>query len=135
MIVGANAWLADHVDVQVAAVRLLRIRCGGICSQVGQQLPTRVLDSRAWIFMDSALLALWGKALYATSIENPENLTDHFDWLDATQPLICVFLVAACATNKGIVLQYLSHPALVSLGPISYATYCVQGQFLTSWAA
>ena len=100
---------------------------GGYAARLVQQLPTRVLDSRAWIFMDSALLALWGKALYATSIEDPENLTDHFDWLDATQPLICVFLVAACATNKGIVLQYLSHPALVSLGPISYATYCVQG--------
>lgn len=62
-------------------------------------------------------------------------MSQDMDILDLTQPLTCVFLVATCASHRGIFLEALEHRALVALGPLSYAAYCFQASALASLVA
>lgn len=105
---------------------------GGYTARLFHRLPQKCISTRAWLVVDLAIFVMWLKAIHVTVIAGFGHV-DH-NVLDSTQVLVCMFLLAACAKHKGLVLRFFSHQSLVSLGSISYAAYCVQGPVI-DWMA
>ena len=110
-----------HVFPLSTAISFL---AGTFTAQLVLLLPEggRVLAWRGWAFFDTPLFALTALALYPW----PGDGFGHRFNVLTTLTFWPLFLFLTACTRKGLLLQALSHPAVVPAGALSYGAYCLQ---------